>query len=515
MPDDIDPRLTRSHIIHAARADQIGLNLLAVAGGRPYIEARLSRLPFESDASWLGREARGYNEKRFGYSFGGGVGRIDRAFLINYAGRIARKINQYVFSSEVQRQNADPVFLADTTRTGMPITMFMARVSELVTAARWCWISVDRDSLSRDAQGQPVRRSVAAKEASGDRVFWTVWAPNEVIDWSFDRNGKLRWVITEQTVHENDDVAQPSVTRPVRTIWQRGGGIRLWLDQDDREEIVQEESFSTTLDDVGFIPVSNPSADAWWFDDVEAVQASILNLDSVHSENLFQTVFPQLVLPDGMLQTVMDALKISGDAVMEMVRGLNYPIFEPIEGKGITRYLTPSAGDLAAIPNEILRRRRELYEIVGLAMQQNPDSLMVASAASKAWDHLDPESVLKERAVLLEESEMKAVALSRCLDSTFKSYMPVYGKTFNVRDVAEDMKTLLDLVKLDLPPAARKEIQRAGVDVLDRLTGLPNDRKKLIVDAITASDDVPHVTQNPSSDSLQPTVYSPHSASAG
>ena len=36
MSDNKDPRITRAHIIHAARAAQIGLNLLAIAGGIVY-----------------------------------------------------------------------------------------------------------------------------------------------------------------------------------------------------------------------------------------------------------------------------------------------------------------------------------------------------------------------------------------------------------------------------------------------------------------------------------------------
>jgi len=96
MPNT-DERLSRSHIIHAERANQIGLNRLALAGGRPYIDARLARLPYESDTSWTGAGREG--------------GRASRAFLINYAARIAAKINQYVFSTEVQRPNADLVFL--------------------------------------------------------------------------------------------------------------------------------------------------------------------------------------------------------------------------------------------------------------------------------------------------------------------------------------------------------------------------------------------------------------------
>ncbi|NLE67547.1 MAG: hypothetical protein GX608_09020 [Lentisphaerae bacterium] len=492
MSETTDPRLTRAHIIHAARSAQIGLNLLALAGGRPYIEARLARLPFESNASWNGRTEVGASQSRFGpAAFGSAPGRMDRAFLINYASRIVRKINQYVFATEVQRQGADPAFLADATRAGMPLNALMVRASEILTTARWCWISVDRDAAPRDARGNPVRRSVADKEASGDRVYWSVWAPHEVVDWHINRNGRLIWVITEQSVFDNADVARPAVNRLLRTIWKRGGGVRLWLDPEDKEKILLEEPFTSTLDEVGFVLVGTPSAEPWWFDDVEAAQAALLNLHSVHTENLFQAVYPQLVLPDGMLQTVMDALKISGEAVMELIRGLNYPIFEPLDAAGQSRYLTPSASDLKAIPDEIMRLRGELFETVGLAMQQAQLSRQVASAASKAWDHLDPEAVLKERALLLEEGESKAVALSRRLDSTFAVYKPVYGQSFSVRDLSEEMGTLLDMNKLDLPAAARKEIQRAGVAVLDRFSGIAADRKQAILAAIDGGNNAP------------------------
>lgn len=74
-----------------------------------------------------------------------------------------------------------------------------------------------------------------------------------------------------------------------------------------------------------------------------------------------------------------------------------------------------------------------------------------------------------------------------------------HGRTrFRFTDAAAEMSTLLELGKLDLPPAARKEIQRAGVDILDRLTGVPEDRKKLILDAIAASDDLPSAAPDPS-----------------
>lgn len=478
MPAEKDERISRSHIIHAERASQIGLNLLAITGGRPYIAARLSRLPFESEASWSGHRTM---------AAGVSGGREDRAFLINYAGRIATKINQYVFSTEVQRQGADSRFLADATRTGTTISALMLQVSEIITAARWCWISVDRNSLPRDVDGNPIPRSVAAKEASGDRVYWSVWTPNEVVDWHFDSSGKLEWVITEQSIYDNADFATPAASRPLRTIWQRGGGIRLWLKPDKPSEIEKEEIFTTTLDEVGFVPVGTPSSEAWWFDDVEAVQASLLNLDSVHGENLFQTVFPQLILPDGMLQTLMDTLKISGEAVLEMVRGLNYPIFEPLEANGQTRYLMPNTGEMKAIPDEIMRRRKELFEIVGLAMT-NPTG-QIASAESKSWDHLDPEAVLKERAILLEESETKAVKMSKRLDSTFAEYTPIYSQSFDVKNISEQIATIINIGQLDLPWSAKQELKKAGLEILTRVIKIPEARKTQIIKEIDAQEE--------------------------
>jgi len=471
----IDQRITRAHNILTTRAEQIRLNLLAVAGGHPYIEARLARLPYESDVSWAGEDTLTNSTI--------GTGRKDRAFLINYAGRITRKINQFVFSNEVKRLNADPVFLADTTRTGTPINAFMARVSEIVTAARWCWISVDRDSLSRDTRGQPVQRSVADKEASGDRVFWSVWEPDEVIDWNFDRSGKLRWVITEQEVYDNSDITQPAQTRVVRTIWTQGGGTRLWLDSDDKEKITLEEPFVTSLDDVGFIPVGQPSADAWWFDDVEMIVAAMLNLESSNIENLYHANFPQLVIPEGMVNNIMDTARVSNDRAVKLIRGLGYPMIESQESSGLTRYLMPNSSDMKTTPDQIQRLSEELMKIVGLALQ-NQDSRQVSSAEAKAWDHLDPEAVLKERAQILEEAETKAVILSKRLDNTFKEYLPIYGKSFNLTDVKDDISSLLEIKSLGLPPAMNNEFLRAGLEYLDRLIGIPEQKKQEYISAI-------------------------------
>src|SRR3990167_9708787 len=109
-----DVRATRKHKILEKRGAQLGYNLLAWQGGGDYIGARLTRFPCESDTSWNGSMVPGKPSKWSAdwYRQGGdGVqGRRDRAFLINYAGRIVNKINQYVFGTDITRTEIDERF---------------------------------------------------------------------------------------------------------------------------------------------------------------------------------------------------------------------------------------------------------------------------------------------------------------------------------------------------------------------------------------------------------------------
>lgn len=474
MADDI--RATRKHRIIAARATQLSRNLLACQGGYDYIQERLSRAACESEISWRGNAALGMH------------GRVDRAFLLNYAARIATKINQYVFGQDVQREGIDEQLALDVTRTGMSVTQFMERVSLYYTAAGWAWVGVDRGAAPVDAKtGQVLSRSVADRERIQDRVWWTLWKPTEVIDWSSDSTGALRWLITEEWFYANESPLEPAKLRKVRTIWEKGGGTRLVLAEDDHSKIESEQAFTISAPIVPFVLVGQPSADPWWFDDVERVQASLLNLDSLHDENLVQSVFPQLVIPESLIESIRSRSdgSLNYQQALELVRGLSYPILEPTEASGLTRYLTPNASDLKAIPDEIQRRRKELFDIVGLAMG-TPESRQVQSAEAKQWDHLDPSSVLKERAIVLEEAEERILVLSKALDTGFQEYSPAYPRQFQVSDAAADLQALLNLSNVDLPDGGRREVMRAFIELLDRVVDIPDDRKAAIFAEIEA-----------------------------
>jgi hypothetical protein len=144
----------------------------------------------------------------------------------------------------------------------------------------------------------------------------------------------------------------------------------------------------------------------------------------------------------------------------ELVRGLDIPIIEGGDEKGVTRFLTPNTTDLAFIPNEITRKRAELFSSVGLDLF-NREARQMESAESKAFNQLDINSTLGNRARVLQEAEVRLIAASKLIDSAFQTYVPVWPDNFSVIDKLGDAQTLKALSDV-----AVTEEQKAKVAVL-------------------------------------------------
>jgi hypothetical protein len=443
---------TRQHKLLTERGDQIRTNLLAYHGGAAYIDERLCRWPSESDVDFYGDTPEASETRFLNTGANATIGRKQRAFLVNYAARIAAKINQYVFQSTPTRAGIDPAWSLDITRTGMSLNQFMAEVSSLLTVSRWCWIGVDRPAT----QGP---RSRAEVEASRDRVYWQLYDATEVVDWHFDSRGVLDWLLLEREEYDNADPLQEAKTTTVRYLYRPGTVTRAVFD--DKREAFASETALPGAQVIPFTMVGLPSAQPWWFDDVERIMRSIMDLHSSLDTSIFKSVFPLLVVADSFAQAARSD-KIDANQVRRKI-GTGHPISEVAEESGITRWLSGTTVDLKFIREEIAARGQELYDIVGLAMKM-PESRQVASAEAKAWDHLDTEAVLAERATVLEEAELRAIELSRIVGGPiFRPYTPQYAKKFDLSDFVADIQAITQATGLTMPPEGEKLLVKAAL----------------------------------------------------
>lgn len=446
---------TRRHRDLAIRESQIRYNELAVHGGRPYVDARLWRAPNETDVSWYGDSSRGI------------VGRKARAALVPDAARVANKINQYIFRRSAARINGDGTFLADCTGAGESVHAFMQRVNTAITFGGWCWLQADRAPL---AEGET---ETLANKA---RVRWLLWTALDVTDWCFDSSGALKWLIVRSRIYQNGDPRQAARDGHLFTLYEIG--------EDGRVYITEEASGGLAVDGlrvrapipglrhIPFIPVGKPSYAAWWFDDVENIQAQILNLDSQHNETLVESVYPQIVLPASLsnsLETRLVESGVNGEKVVALIReatlGRKIPIMEGAEDKGISRYIAP-AGDLKILTDECTRKRSLLFDIAGLALFGR-ETRQVQTAESKQFDQMDTNSTLENRALMLQEAEAKLVALSKDFDASFAAWEPTYPTDFDVVDVTALSAALAVAANTpDKTPLVRKIVAKANLRIL-------------------------------------------------
>ena len=454
----------RRHRIMQMREAQMRLNELAVGGGRPYINARLWRAPNETDASWDGDPSRGI------------AGRRDRTSLVNDAGRIANKINQYIFKKEIARMGADEAFIANCTGDGESVHRFMERVNSSITYGRWCWLQADR---------APIPDGASETLADKSPVKWILWDAVDVPDWCIDASGGVRWLITRSSVYVNADPLQDAKEATMYTLYQMVDGRVYITEQCDKDIPGVECRKDVELPGLTRIPfalIGRPSSDAWWFDDVENVQAQIMNLDSMHNETLTETVYPQLVVPNSLansLEMRLSEKDINGQKVVALIReltlGRKIPILESSDDKGISRYIAPS-GDLKLLTDEGTRKRALLFDMAGLALF-NKESRQIQTAESKQFDQLDTNSTLGNRALVLQDAETKILELTKMFDPTFKAWEPTYPTDFDVVDVAGLSQALAQLGNMpNKTPKVKKIEAKAAVRVLKELAaGIATD----------------------------------------
>jgi len=475
--------MSRRHRDYKTRIEQLTYNLLALYGGRPYIEARLQRAPNESETSWLGSDTDKI------------PARTRRAFLINDAGRVASKIEQYLFSQPVVREGIGAEFMADATSTGISIGGFWRDVNNAYTAGQWAWLQVDRGAPLIDPETKmPRTRNLVQKQADGDRIFWSIWPSSDVVDWAFDQGGHLLWLICQDSLYDNSDPSQEAKEVPSRILWRRNEKGATWeryIEEKGEDKVIGSGAIS--IPEVPFTTVGIPAKTPWWFDDVEMIQCANLNLSSLHHENLTKTVYPQLVVPSSMVEGLetrlieqigQDKGRAIVEAVREIIRGMDRPFVETSEDSGLTRYLTPNASDLKAIPDEEDRRRRQLFDAAGLALF-NRESRAAQTAESKQFDQLDTEATLKNRAQLMQEAENRMVAISTQLDPSFEEYTAIWPAAFNVPKTNEDVIALTTLTNsVELTPAMRRQVLTTAVKLLDQIESITPENRQIIMEEI-------------------------------
>ena len=226
-----------------------------------------------------------------------------------------------------------------------------------------------------------------------------------------------------------------------------------------------------------------------WFEDVVRVSEAILNNESEAQMNVVKQMFGMLVVSDSFARGVQRAADSGrgGGKNLAATVARSAAVIESVEEKGLSRFISPSGIASETIRQENLHLKRELYDVVGLAVQGV--SREAQTAESKEWDFQNVGQFLAARADLLEQAELAAWRMLHAYDPAVTVPEVVYNRKFAVRDLERSISGLLKLSAVSSGRCFRKAVRRAALELLDAVSGIPEAEKQEIQREIDAGEE--------------------------
>jgi hypothetical protein len=463
---DFEYLFRREHPVYSQNKTLWKRSSQAYSGGAAYIEQALIKHVSEIDLEFLERRKR--------------------AYYFNYPRKIARLITHYVLSNDPQRHGADSQLIEDFSRNGLRTNEVMRQFSTLLNVYGSAWMLVEMPRFEGDID--PER-----KQRERLRPYAVAVPPLAVVDWAYGSDGRLQWALIEENSCDSQNPFDVPVRRRCRRLWTRDEWTLFEKDGSTGGTVMRERGSHN----LGMVPLVHAvEADGFgmdanhWFEDIVRISDAILNNESEAQMNIVKQMFGLLIISENFVRSArMPRTPAEGDdensPKFSHILARSAAIWEGTEEKGISRYISPSGTETSHIREENINLKKEMFDIVGMAIQRESPSAQTAE--SKAWDHQNVKQFLVSRVDILEQAEIKCWELMSLWDPGIKVPEVVYNREFAVVNLKESIDTLLGLNSIFSGSEYRREISRAAVSILEKIKKISPEARKVILEEIAGN----------------------------
>lgn len=397
--------------------------------------------------------------------------RLLRCYRFNHSREVVDLLNKYLFKQVIVRSvdapDAVQKFWLQATKNGLGIKEFARQVSKKASVFGRVGIVVDNTARVAVA-------SVADEQALGVRTYAYVVRPEQLLDYSYDENGDLNWILIQECTRDDvDPLTSSGVERARWRLWtkmdwrlfeERGRGNRKTVVQIDAGEhrlgMVPVILHDNVITDEDYV---SPSliGDIAYLDRATANYLS--NLDAIIQDQTFS----QLAMP------AQNVLPGSDNYNTMMDMGTKRVFLYDGEGGAAPMYLSPDpkqAAMILAVVNKIIS---EIYHTVGLAgertKQDNAMGIDNSSGVAKAYDFERVNALLQAKADSLEVFENKLarlVALWNGVEKQIVDDVVSYPDNFDTRGLYDEFDISARLMLIEAPGSVRQEQMKSVIDKL-------------------------------------------------
>ena len=398
--------------------------------------------------------------------------RLARAYRFNHSREVVDLLNKYLFKQVVARNEKDAPesvkkFWKKSTRNGLGIKDLSRQISKKTSIYGRIGIVIDNTA----GVTGPVL-SKADEKKKGVRTYAYIVGPEQLLDYAFDDEGELNWVLIQECTRDDAD--------PLTSSGEEVERYRLWTKDDWKlyQEVKEGRKKVVKLVDsgvhgLGIVPVvlaDNIITDEEYcapalIDDIAYLDRAVANYLSNLDAIIQDQTFSQLAMP---AQNVLPG----EDNYTKLTEMGTKRIFL-YDGESNTQpfYLSPDPKQAQMILEVINKIITEIYHTVGLAgertKQDNAMGIDNSSGVAKAFDFERVNALLSAKADSLEVVENKiATVVAKWNGEDLEEDLVSYPDDFDTRGLYDEFDIAARLMLIDAPDVVRQEQMKAVLDKL-------------------------------------------------
>jgi hypothetical protein len=401
--------------------------------------------------------------------------RLERCYRFNHSREVVDLLNKYLFKQNITRNETDAPesvksFWAKSTKNGLKMRDFSRQASKKASIYGRIGCVVDNNAAAAGAV------SKADEKAAGVRTYAYIVGPTQLLDFDFDDNGDLNWILIQEVARDAaDPMTSSGAEIPRFRLWDKQNW-RLFEEQrigrTNKTRIVEIANGAHRLGQVPVILHDNIITDEEYvapalIDDIAYLDRAVANYLSNLDAIIQDQTYSQLAMP---AQNVLPGSD-NYNTLMEM--GTKRVFLYDGEGGAAPFYLSPDpkqAQMILAVINKIIN---EIYHTVGLAgertKQDNATGIDNSSGVAKAYDFERVNALLQAKADSLEVFENKVanlVALWNGEEGQITTDLISYPDNFDTRGLYDEFDIAARLMLIEAPQAVRQQQMEIVIDKL-------------------------------------------------
>lgn len=403
--------------------------------------------------------------------------RVERSYRFNHTKEVVDLLNKYLFKQNIVRSEDAPesvrMFWRHATRGGSSIDELAKKISKHCSIYGRVGVVIDRQRSSADVL------TIADEKKSNLRTYAYLVNPIDMLDYSFDDEGKLNWILIRET-YRNDanPLAEDSVEEKTRyRLWTRQEWILISETKAKKGGKKGYEITDTGFHNLGEVPVilaDNLLTDEMYgapslINDIAYLDRACANYLSNIDTIIQDQTFSQLVMP---AQNVMSGSE-EYDQLVEMGTKRVF-LYDAAGSNHSPEYIFPDPSQARLILDVVARIIKEIYNSVGLSSERtnkdNAVSMDNSSGVAKAYDFERVNALLSAKADSLESVENKIARLVAKWNgdtiSEDDDRLVGYPDNFDTRGLYDEFDIAARLMLIEAPDSMR---QNQLLSVVDKL----------------------------------------------